>query len=78
MSTGILTYLCAMALYWAAVLWVTTRPSAPAGPRTRLLVAAALLWTTVLLTACGGGDPEPEHDVDTPRVNCAQHPEACK
>jgi hypothetical protein len=78
MSSSLPFYLCAMALYWAAVLWVANRPGTPAGPRTRLMVVAALLWTTLLLTACGGGDPEPEPDVETPRVNCAQNPEACK
>ncbi len=38
---------------------------------TALLLAA-------LLTACGGGDPEDNPDVDTPRVDCAKEPEKCK
>lgn len=40
----------------------------------RSTLAAILL--SILLTACGGGDPEP--DRPTPGVDCKAEPEKCK
>lgn len=38
--------------------------------------ALALILLSILLTACGGGDPEP--DKSTPGVDCKAKPEKCK
>jgi hypothetical protein len=40
-----------------------------------LAVVLGLVFA-LLLAGCGGGGDE--HDVQTPRVNCAATPEACK
>lgn len=42
----------------------------------RRLIALLLAALATLLTACGGGDPEP--DKPTPGVDCAKEPEKCK
>lgn len=78
MTSSLPFYLCAMALYWLAMLWVCNQPATRSSVGFRIVTGAFLLWTCALLAGCGGGDPEPEPDVQTPRVNCAQNPEACK
>ena len=78
MSRAVALYLCAMAIYWLLLLVVCIQPNTLSSVRFRIVTGAFLLWTCALLASCGGGDPEPEHDVETPRVNCAQNPEACK
>jgi hypothetical protein len=44
----------------------------------RRLTALLLAALAALLAACGGGDPDDNQDVDTPRVDCAKEPEKCK
>lgn len=43
-------------------------------------IALSLFFAALLLTACGGGDPDPAppERVDPPPLNCADHPERCK
>lgn len=45
--------------------------------RFRAMTALAIVvWSMLLLTACGGGDPEPEQQQPTP-PDCRNHPEQC-
>lgn len=39
------------------------------------LIAALVI--AALLTACGGGDPEPDQRKSDPSPNCAMRPESC-
>ena len=41
-----------------------------------LILRMLLLCCAATLTACGGGDPEP--DQPTPAVDCQARPELCK
>lgn len=47
---------------------------------TRVLSLGLLLLVFAVcgvLAGCGGGDPEDEPDVPTPRVDCQANPKAC-
>lgn len=63
-------------------------PEGPAGeplrrrlPFARIVLGALAIGALVLLTACGGGDPEDQPDSPqqgTQPVPCATHPELCQ
>lgn len=66
------TYLCTQFVVWllCTVLSVKDNRHFSAGA-----CALMLLWTLLLLTGCGGGDPEP--DIPAPGVDCQARPELC-
>lgn len=56
----------------------TSTPSRAAGRAVRVRLALSLLIALAQLTACGGGDDEPEPDKTTDPVACMHRPERCR